>query len=154
MIVPGLGLLVWSAMTLELAISPGWLLLLVLHLLASTAIVMAFNYAWATLAFWAPRAAEEVNESTWNLLMQLQGFPLEGLSGLALGALLTVVPVGLVAWLPARALLGIDIPTWGVAIVPAAGLVIVGLAVAIFMRGLEHYGRTGSTRYVSWGHRS
>ena len=55
-------------------------MLLLANLCASIAIVMAFNYAWATLAFWAPRAAEEINDSTWNLLMQLQGFPLDGLS--------------------------------------------------------------------------
>ena len=154
MLVPGIGLLVWSASAMELAISPVWLLVLVANLVASIAVVMAFNYAWATLAFWGPRAAEEINHSTWNLLMQLQGFPLEGLSTVALAGLLTVVPVGLVAWLPSRALLGIEMPDWGVAIVPLAGLLLSWLAVAIFMRGLTHYGRTGSTRYLPWGHRS
>jgi ABC-2 type transport system permease protein len=154
MLVPGVGLLAWSSHALQLPMSPAWLALLVGHLIVSMAIVLAFNYAWATLAFWAPRAAEEINSSTWQLMMQLQGFPLDGLPGLVLGGLLTVVPVGLVAWLPARALLGIDTPSWGLAIVPGAGLVLVGIAVAIFMRGLQHYGRTGSTRYLSWGHRS
>src|SRR5258706_228358 len=82
-------------------------------LLASIAIVLAFEYAWAAAAFWAPRSAEEVNSSTWQLLTQLAAFPLEGLSGVVLGSLVTVVPVGLIAWYPARVLLGIGVPWWG-----------------------------------------
>ena len=31
---------------------------------ASAAVVLAFNYCWGSLAFWAPRAAEEINSST------------------------------------------------------------------------------------------
>ena len=75
-------------------------LLFVLDLVASVAVVLAFEYAWGSLAFWAPRAAEEINSSTWRLITQLVAFPLDGLSGLALASLLTVVPVGLVAWYP------------------------------------------------------
>jgi ABC-2 type transport system permease protein len=153
MLVPGIGLMVWAVAELQLAVSPAWVAELFVNLLASMAIVMAFNYAWATLAFWAPRAAEEVNESTWNLMMQLQGFPLEGLPTLVLTGLLTVVPVGLVAWLPSRALLGIEVPAWSVVIVPLAAALLSGLAVAIFLRGLQHYGQTGSTRYLPFGHR-
>ena len=154
MLVPGVGLLVWSTGALGLSVTPVWLALLIVHLVASTAIVLAFNYAWASLAFWAPRAAEEINSSTWQLVMQLQGFPLDGLPTLVVGGLLTVVPVGLVAWLPSRALLGIDTPGWGLAVVPLAGMVFVGVAVGTFVLGLHHYGRTGSTRYLAFGHRS
>jgi ABC-2 type transport system permease protein len=150
---PGVGLIAYATGQLGLDISPAWLVLLLGNLVASMAIVLAFNFAWATLAFWAPRSAEEINHSTWNLMMTLQGFPLEGLPSLVLGGLLTIVPVGLIAWLPSRALLGIDMPAWGSMLVPAAGLLCVGLAAAIFMRGLRQYGRTGSTRYLSWGHR-
>ena len=154
MLVSGVVLLVMSIGAQQLQVTAGWLVLLLGNLIASMAIVLAFNYAWATLAFWAPRAAEEINESTWNLMMQLQGFPLEGLPSLALAGLLTVVPVGLVAWLPSRALLGIESPDWSVAIVPVAGVLMSWLAVAIFMRGLRRYGQTGSTRYLPWGHRN
>ena len=71
------------------------LLLLVVYLLASVVVVQAFEYAWASLAFWAPRAAEEINSHTWSLLQALIPFPLDGLSGWALGSLLTIVPAGL-----------------------------------------------------------
>jgi ABC-2 type transport system permease protein len=153
MLVPGLLLIGWSVVQLQLPITLVWLALLVLSLLCSIVVVLAFSYAWGSLAFWAPRAAEELNSSTWQLLMQLDVFPLDPLPTLALTSLLTFVPAGLVAWYPARALLGIDASPLGWLGLPAAALVLGGLCVFIFTRGLAHYGRTGSTRYLSYGHR-
>jgi ABC-2 type transport system permease protein len=152
-LIPGIGLLVWSATQLRLAISPAWWALLVVHLVASMAVVLSFAYAWGSLAFWAPRAAEELNSSTFEMSEQLAPFPLDGLSGLALVSLVTVVPVGLVAWYPSRILLGIDAPPWAPALVPAAALAFSALAIWIFSRGLRKYRRTGSTRYSDFGHR-
>jgi pyruvate/2-oxoglutarate/acetoin dehydrogenase E1 component len=37
---------------------------------------------------------------------------------------------------------------------PLAALAFVGLAMLAFNQGLRHYGRTGSQRYLGWGHRS
>jgi ABC-2 type transport system permease protein len=152
-LIPGVGLLVWSACQLPLAISPTWCGLLVVHLVASMAVVLSFAYAWGSLAFWAPRAAEELNSSTYELSNQLAPFPLDGLSGLALASLISVVPVGLVAWYPSRILLGIDASTSAPALVPAAALALAALATWIFSRGLDNYRRTGSTRYSAFGHR-
>jgi ABC-2 type transport system permease protein len=153
MFVPGLGLLVWAARQLDLVVPPTWYLLLVVDLLASIAVVLAFEYIVGSLAFWAPRAAEEINTSSWRLVTQLAPFPLDGLSVWALGSLLSVVPVGLVAWYPARVLLGIGTTLWENAALPAVALVLMLLALWIFTRGLRHYGRTGSTRYLDYGHR-
>jgi len=152
-LIPGLGLLFWATSQLHLPISPAWCGLLVVHLVASMAVVLSFAYVWGSLAFWAPRAAEELNSSTYQLSNQLAPFPLDGLSGLALASLVTVVPVGLVAWYPSRVLLGIDAPSWAPALVPAAALLFVALATWIFSRGLQTYRRTGSTRYSAFGHR-
>ena len=128
--------------------------MLIVHLVASIAVVLSFAYAWGSLAFWAPRAAEELNSRTYELSNQLAPFPLDGLSGIALVSLVTVVPVGLVAWYPSRVLLGIDAPPWaGQTLVPAAALLLVALATWIFSRGLRKYRRTGSTRYSDFGHR-
>src|SRR5713226_7393624 len=153
MFVPGLGLLLWAASQLHLDVQPTWYLLLVIDLVASIAVVLAFEYIVGSLAFWAPRAAEEINSSSWRLVTQLAPFPLEGLAGWALGSLLTVVPVGLVAWYPARVLLGIGSAVWENAFLPAVALGLSTLAFWIFTRGLRHYGRTGSTRYLDYGHR-
>lgn len=153
MLLPGLGLLIWAGSRLDIVVSPTWYLLLVVDLVASIAVVLSFEFITGSLAFWAPRAAEEINSSSWRLLTQLAPFPLEGLSTWALASLLTVVPVGLVAWFPARVLLGIGAAPGETALLPAAALALNTLALWIFTRGLRHYGRTGSTRYLDYGHR-
>jgi ABC-2 type transport system permease protein len=153
MLLPGVGLLVLAGQQLQLAPTPGWWALLVVDLAASITVVLSFEYAWGCVAFWAPRAAEEINSSTWRLISQLAPFPLEGLSAVALSCLLTVVPVGLVAWYPSRVLLGIAAPTWAPALLPGMAVLLGAIAIWIFTRGLRHYGRTGSTRYLAYGHR-
>ena len=151
--VPGTALVVWSATQLNLPITPGWLALLALNLVASTAIGLAYAFIWGSLAFWAPRGAEEINSSTWALLSQLKGFPLDGVAPALLGGLLTVVPVGFLAWFPARALLGLEQAPLAIVVTPLAAAVFCALAVWVFQRGLKQYGRTGSQRYLAYGHR-
>lgn len=152
-LIAGIGLLVWAASRLPLAITPAWLALLGLNLAASSAIVMAFSFLSGSLAFWAPRAAEEISSSSTNLLTQLKAFPLDGLGPALLGCLLTVLPVGFVAWYPCRALLGLDRSGWAGWITPLAALIFATLTALIFWKGMRHYGRTGSQRYSSLGHR-
>lgn len=153
MLLPGAGLVAWSIGQLGLRPTPLWLALLVLYLGASVLVVFAFNYVWGSLAFWAPRATEEINSSTSDLMSQLAPFPLDGLAGPALGALLTLVPVGAVAWYPSRVLLGLDSSILGVLGLPLVALLLGAAAIVAFRVGLHHYGRTGSTRYLDYGHR-
>jgi viologen exporter family transport system permease protein len=152
-IVPGIVVLIVAGARLRLAVSLGWLALLLLNLLASVAILLALQFAWGSLAFWAPRAAEEINSSTDKLFRQLMRFPLDSLAPALAGMLVTVLPVGLLAWYPARSLLGLDGAGLTVFVTPAAAVVVVSLAVWVFRRGLRQYGRTGSQRYLSLGHR-
>jgi ABC-type uncharacterized transport system permease subunit len=65
----------------------------------------------------------------------------------------TAVPIGLLAWLPSRALLELDHSRFAVFVTPAAAIVFIACAVWVFRRGLKQYGRTGSQRYLSLGHR-
>jgi ABC-2 type transport system permease protein len=154
MFLPAVLLLGAAGQQLDLTITPAWCVLFVIEVLASILVVQAFEYAWASLAFWAPRAAEEINSRTWDLLHTLTPFPLDGLSGWALGGLLTVVPAGLVAWYPSRALLGLSPTLWpDAAVVPLAAILFAAFAAWIFTRGLNHYGHTGSSRYLDYGHR-
>jgi ABC-2 type transport system permease protein len=152
-LVPSVGLLVWAISRLDLAITAGWLALFVINLLASCTIVLAFSFSWGSLAFWAPRAAEEVSSSATEILSELKSFPLDGLGPLLLGSLTTVLPVGLVAWYPCRALLGLDTTIWSAWVTPLAALLLGTLATWIFQKGMKHYARTGSQRYSGWGHR-
>ena len=85
---------------------------------------------------------------------QLKGFPLDGLAAGARVGLLTAVPAGFVAWLPSRALLGVEgadsLALW---LTPLAAVAL-GLASAIVFRaGLSEYRRSGSRRYTDFGHR-
>jgi ABC-2 type transport system permease protein len=154
MLLPGVALLVWSGSRLALPATPAWWLALVVNLAASGAIVMSFSYLWGSLAFWAPRAAEEISTSALRMTDQLKGFPLDGLATGARAGLLTAIPAGLVGWLPSRALLGVGgsggVGLW---VTPLAAVAFVGLAALAFRAGLAEYRRTGSRRYSSFGHR-
>src|SRR3954470_19730064 len=136
MLLPGITLLVWSASKLALMITPEWLALLALNLAASSVIVLAFSFLWGSLAFWAPRAAEEISSSSIRLLYQLKGFPLDGLAPLLLSGMLTVLPVGFVAWYPCRALLGLDPSSWAGWITPLAALIFAIVTSWIFQKGM------------------
>jgi ABC-2 type transport system permease protein len=153
MLLPGIVLLVWSSSKLALVITPGWLALLALNLAASSVIVLAFSFLWGSLAFWAPRAAEEISSSSIGLLYQLKAFPLDGLGPLLLSGMLTFLPVGFVAWYPCRALLGLDPSSWARWATPLAAVIFAIITSRIFQKGMRYYGRTGSQRYSSLGHR-
>jgi ABC-2 type transport system permease protein len=152
-LLPGLGLMLWAFPRLGLTVTPGWAALLLINLFASCAVVVAFQFLWGSAAFWAPRGAEEINSSTNELIMQLKSYPLDGLGPVLTGGLLTVLPVGFVGWYPCRSLLGVDPSFWGGFVTPLAALLFGLLAAAVFRKGLRHYARVGSQRYLSFGHR-
>jgi len=147
------GVVVWATRALALPVDPTWLALLLLHVLAGAAILLAFAYLWGSLAFVAPRGAEEINSSSNRLLEQLKPFPLDGVGAWLCGGLLSAVPAGFLAWLPARVLLGLETRPWAWLWTPAAALGFAALATLVFRRGMRHYARTGSARYLSHGHR-
>lgn len=152
-VLPGLGLLWWALAHLPVTVTPGWLLLLLINLPASAIIVLSFSFLYGSLAFWAPRAAEEVSSAALQALDQLKSFPLDGAGAGLVGGLLTFLPAGFVAWYPCRTLLGLDSRPAAAFVAPAAAVVFAGLAALAFRKGLRHYGRTGSQRYLSFGHR-
>ncbi|MBX6770129.1 MAG: ABC-2 family transporter protein [Chloroflexi bacterium] len=152
-LVPGIALVLWAARQLALHPTALWLGLAVINLLASCAITLAFSFLWGSVAYWAPRAAEEISSAAMSIMREISPFPLDGLGPVWLGGLLTVLPTGFVAWYPCRALLGIDPAPYAPAVTPLAAVLLSGLAVIVFYRGLMHYGRVGSQRYLSFGHR-
>ena len=152
-LIPGVFLMAWSSMMLALTPTIPWLALLLLNLTASAGILLAFSFLWGSLAFWAPRAAEEISSRASGLLRTLMPFPLDGLGPVMLGSLLTILPAGFLAWYPVRSLLGLDSAPWAVGVTPAFAMMISLITVWVFKKGLEQYGRTGSQRYLSFGHR-
>lgn len=152
-LLPGLALLAWAAGRVGVGLSASFLGLFLLNLLASATIALAYSFLWGSLAFWAPRGAEEINSSTWGLFNVLKPLPLDGMGPALLGGLLTAVPVGLLAWYPCRALLGLDRSGAAPFVTPLAAIVFLVLMIWLFRRGMRHYGHTGSQRYLAWGHR-
>jgi ABC-2 type transport system permease protein len=134
-------------------LSAVWAGMLGLNLLGSMAVSLGFSYIWGTIAFWAPRGAEEINSSSNAILQQLMGYPLDMVGAGLTGALLTVLPAGFVAWYPSRALLGLDASPLAPFVTPLAGAAFGLVAWAVFARGLAHYRVTGSARYLARGHR-
>jgi ABC-2 type transport system permease protein len=151
---PGLLLMVWELPRLNLHVEPWWYAALMLNIAASVTITMAFQFIWGSIAFWAPRAAEEINSSTSRLMAQLRPYPLDGLGGMLAGGLLVVLPVGFLGWFPSRALLGLDPRPIDLFVTPLAAVAFALIALSVFRKGLRHYERTGSQRYLPHGHRS
>ena len=151
MVLPGIGMLLWAFPRLMHPVS---LPALAFNLAASMAVLLGFQFLWGCLAFTAPRAAEEINSSTLELMNQLKQYPLNGAGGLLRFGLLTVLPVGFLAWIPCRALLGMDTTDWGIYKTPMAATLFGLLAAAAFGRGMRYYATTGSQRYNDLGHRS
>ena len=152
--VPGLLLMAWALPRTGVHLSAAWCCALVMNLAASAAITLSFQFAWGSVAFWAPRGAEEINSSTTRLLGELRPYPLDGLAPGLVGGLLGLLPVGFLAWFPSRALLGLDTRPAAIWITPLAAVGFVLVAYSLFQKGLQHYGRTGSQRYLPHGHRS
>lgn len=149
----GLGVLSWAIVDLGIALTPGWLALVALYVGCASLVALAFSYLVGSLAFVAPRAAEEINSESWRLLHQLAPFPLDGVGVALTASLLSIAPAGLVAWLPSRVLLGLETRPGAVLWMPLVAVVFAAVALAVFRIGLTHYGRTGSSRYLSHGHR-
>jgi ABC-2 type transport system permease protein len=148
---PGLGLTLWALPHLAIPVTPAWVALLIICIAASGLIVTSFSFICGALAFWAPRGAEEISTSALRMIASLRQFPLDGVGPVLAGGLLTLVPVGLAAWYPVRALLGRD-PA-ALIVTPLAAVAFGLLAVGAFRLGLRQYGRTGSMRYSDFGHR-
>jgi len=152
-LLPAVGLLWWAGAKLGLDPGAGWWALFAMQILASATIATAFSFLWGSLAFWAPRAAEEISSSALRIVYQLTPFPLDGSGPLLIGVLLSVLPIGFVAWYPCRFLLGLSPSPWDGALTPLAALFFALAAGLTFAKGKKHYERTGSSRYLSFGHR-
>ena len=106
----GIGITAWAIGQIGAPFPVQWWLLFAGNLLASCAVALSFSFLWGALAFWAPVAAEEISSRAVGFLYQLKAFPLDGLSAVVLTGMLSVLPVGFVAWYPCRQLLGMSAP--------------------------------------------
>ena len=154
------GFLIGAALTaiavrrLGIALTPRWLLLLVYYIVIHMALQIAQGVLYGASAFWQPVACEEISTMILDLNAPLGRFPLFRRPASLSGLLHTVLPVGLLAYLPALGLLremghGIEIT---LPLVVAAAFV--AAALACFEKGLKHYEIHSCNRYKDMGHRS
>jgi ABC-2 type transport system permease protein len=150
--VMGLILLGVAVHRLQLAISLGWILALMAYALTTLILIVARAYLVSSAAFYAPVAAEEIASTAIDDTWLLSTFPLSGMPPFLQVPLLTLLPEGLMAWYPALCLLG-KATLFTEAYPMAYALIISLVASYVFRKGLNHYVRHGSNRYVPYGYR-
>ncbi len=149
----GVALTIIALVRLDIALTPVWFLLLGYYLVIHMALLLAQNALYGAAAFYQPVACEEISSVIENLNSQLGRFPLFGLPAWLTAVLHSILPVGLLAYFPALALLrglghGVEITVPFV----VAGLFVTA-AVICFQKGLKHYEIHSCNRYKEMGHR-
>jgi len=149
----GCVLLLISINRLQLKVTPWWIALLIVNLVATMVIIVARAYIVSSAAFYAPVAAEEISTTAIDGTWQLSTFPLSGMPAFIQIPLLTILPEGLMAWFPSLCLLGRP-PLNLTEFYPLAYALILALTASfIFRKGLNYYVTKGSNRYVPYGFR-
>jgi len=148
----GIVLMCVAAARLHLHITGLWICMLLGYLLATMATITARAYLVSALAFYSP-SAEDISFLIVNETWYMSTFPLGGMPAFVVFPLLTIMPEGLMAWFPSLCLLGRP-PLHLTAYYPVIFALFITLAAGIvFKKGLNHYVRKGSNRYVPWGFR-
>lgn len=155
----GTGLTAYGAIKAGLPINAFTVMLFLFYSICSIVIVMSFIYLISCSAFYAPAAAEEIAGVGKELFTSLKTYPLGNMKGFQKHIFLSMIPVGLCAWLPATLLIkagrygldGILIPE--AFYLPIAAAIFSFIATITFKKGMKHYETYGSPRYSGFGHR-
>lgn len=150
----GISLTAYAAGRLGITITLGWVLLLILSILASVVIFLACVYLISCIAFWAPVAAEESASLVHGLFSSLKRYPLGGMAAGWQAVFCSLVPVGLAGWFPSLWLMDSGSPAPFFPVLTFVMALLFGLlAVRLFLKGMKHYATCGSPRYSGFGHR-
>lgn len=138
---------------LDITLSPVWFLLLLYYLVIHMLLQLSQSFLYGSAAFYKPVACEEISSMILDMNHQLGRFPLFGLP-VWLGTLLhTVLPIGLLAYFPALALLrDLGKPT-ELAFPFFVAAIFLTAALICFKKGLTHYAKHSCNRYKEMGHR-
>ncbi len=155
----GTGLTAYGAIRAGLPINAFTILLFLFYSICSIVIVMSFIYLISCSAFYAPAAAEEIAGVGRELFSSLKTYPLGNMNGFQKHLFLSLIPVGLCAWLPSTLLIkagrfgldGILIPE--AFYLPIAAAIFSFIATITFKKGMKYYETYGSPRYSGFGHR-
>ena len=150
----GLIVTIVAMVRLKMQITPLWMILFILFLFASLAVQVGMRYVVSYSAFRHPVGSEEISSVMGNFLSSVGYYPLGALPLWAQGLLVTVLPAGCLAWLPAMLLLGKAPFTGAAALYPLIAVFICGAGILSFQKGMKLYAKYGSQRYKNMGHRS
>ena len=146
-------LMCFSASCLSVALPWWWGFLLIGNILISMVIVVGLSYLVSSLAFYAPVQCEEISSAVRYSVEATAAFPLSGMPAYMKIPLLTILPAGLIAWLPTLIILG-KAPSF-TNVYPLVFAAIISWAAAVcFKKGFLYYRKKGINRYVPGGHRS
>ncbi len=148
----GIGVTLFALSKTGSPINPIFIPVLIMCILFSVIISLSYSFLWGSLAFYSPVGAEEVCTSVDDLFVSLRSFPLNGFGIISKIIMLSVLPVGLYAWFPSTALMGISSHI-NIAIFAAISIAYLGLVLIVFRKGLQHYVKNGAHRYSDRGHR-
>ncbi|MFB9582073.1 ABC transporter permease [Streptomyces goshikiensis] len=146
-IVQGLGVLGWAVWALDVAWTPGKVLLVPVMILAGAAIFAAVMLAGAAFQFVAGDAAEVQNSFTYGGNTMLQ-YPPTVFGKDLLRGVTFIVPLAFVNWLPALHVLGrpdpLGLPGWVGYLSPLVAFVAFLPASLAWRAGVRSYRSTGS----------
>ena len=149
----GIGIVVFALTKLGITPPFWWYITFVLYISVSVAIILSQSYLVSSFAFYAPSAMEEISMLAIDDLGTLGHYPLSGMPNWIKLPLITVLPYGLLGWLPSMVLLGKS-PFHLAQVLP---FIVLGILFLItlytFRKGFKHYVKTGSNRYKDIGHR-
>jgi len=138
---------------LDITLSPIWFLLLLYYLVIHMLLQLSQSFLYGSAAFYKPVACEEISSMILDMNHQLGRFPLFGLPGWLGTMLHTVLPIGLLAYFPALALLrDLGKPT-ELAFPFFVAAIFLTAALICFKKGLTHYAKHSCNRYKEMGHR-
>ncbi len=130
-----------------------WMPLLLINGIFSMVIIVSLSYLFSSLAFYAPVQCEEISTTVLASLENTSSFPLEGMPPYVKYPLLTLLPSGLIAWLPSMIILG-HRPALATLFPLCIALLFALASAYFFKKGFRYYVQTGINRYNNGGHRS
>jgi ABC-2 type transport system permease protein len=143
----GLVVLLWAASNLNIDWNPAKAILIIAAIFGGVAVFSGFFVLQATLAFWTIDSLEIMNTITYGGVESAQ-YPLEIYKMWFRNFLTFIVPIALINYFPALAILGRSdprgIPDFVLWISPILGFLFFLVTLQIWQFGVRHYTSTGS----------
>jgi len=104
--------------------------------LAGTVVFVSFGILMHSVAFWAGQF-QALAKQAYEILITVTGYPDVLYGGIVRAALFTILPAGLLAWMPARLVREPSLANLGVVV--GGAITLATLAILVFRRGLRRY---------------